>query len=593
MSEQILTNKISAICEYEDDVATRERYSTDASIFEVQPAGVAYPKNVEELKELVRLADSQANKANGEVDSEASRVSGSKLTLSPRAAGTCMSGGSLTEGVMVDLVKGFANIGEIEWNPSTRTGQIWADSGVFYRDLEKKTLANPGQNGGPLLLASYTSSKDLCAIGGMVGNNASGEKSLRYGATVDNVLAVRMVCANGQEYEFRELTAGELEAKRKLNSFEGIIYKALATMIFTNEKLLASAKPKVRKNAAGYALWSVVGGEASNSTGGAGTGQPGERTFNIAKLIVGSQGTLGIVTKVLLKLVPAPAHTSMLVLPIHSLHDLAVAVKEILAHHPEGLETYDDNTYNLAKKYMPKEAELAARVDGAKLVLFAQFAEATEEETIAVAQKCEDSLNAKTGPLADRFFQAVMVENPAERDAHWAIRRASFKLIKNYADGKSRAVPVIEDTIVDVARYGEFLTKLQSILTDYDMKYTFAGHIGDGSIRLIPLVDLTAPGAVDRVFDLARRTYELVVEFGGSISVDHNDGLIRTSFLGLMYKPEVIELFRRTKYIFDPHNIFNPGKKVSADLNPGSDSNSKRALDYAKAHVSKVNKGLI
>lgn len=578
-----LAQKISSICEYSEEALTRDKYSTDASIFEVKPIGVTYPKNIEELKTLVRLADSLANESSVGPVGAADKQLVTKLTLSPRAAGTCMSGGSLTEGIMVDITKGFGEIGDITWDRTTQTSRVWVDAGVYYRDLEKKTLANAESNGGPLIFPAYTSSKDICAVGGMVGNNASGEKSLRYGATIDNVLAVRMVCSNGQEYEFGELNHSEFEAKKKLNSLEGVIYKGIASILSQHSGAIAAAKPQVRKNAAGYGLWNIY----KSADGGQ------EETFNIAKLIVGSQGTLGIVTKVLLNLVPAPKYTDMVVLPIHSLNDLAVAVKEILSHKPEGLETYDDNTYNLAKTYMPTEAGLAARVDGSKLVLFAQFALNTQAATRAAAQECVKSLNSKTGALADRFFQAVIVEDSAEREAHWAIRRASFRLIKNYADGKSRAVPVIEDTIVDVARYGEFLTKLQAILTDYNMKYTFAGHIGDGSIRLIPLVDLTADGAVDKVFDLARRTYELVVEFGGSISVDHNDGLIRTSFLGLMYKPEILELFRRTKYIFDPHGIFNPGKKVFDTSVADSASAAASSLSYAKAHVSKVNKGLI
>jgi FAD/FMN-containing dehydrogenase len=232
---------------------------------------------------------------------------------------------------------------------------------------------------------------------------------------------------------------------------------------------------------------------------------------------------------------------------------------------------------------MSKEAALASRAEGSKLVLFAQFAESTEVATRAVVERCKQALEK----VPDRNFKPAIIDNLEEAAAHWAIRRASFKLIKNYAEGNMRAVPVIEDTIVDVAKYGEFLARLQLILSDYNMKYTFAGHIGNGSIRLIPLVDFAASDAVDKVFDLARRTYELVIEFGGSISVDHNDGIIRTPFLNMMFKPEILAIFSQTKKIFDPHGIFNPGKKVPASNPPIG------TLDYAKAHLSRVNKGLI
>jgi glycolate oxidase len=150
--------------------------------------------------------------------------------------------------------------------------------------------------------------------------------------------------------------------------------------------------------------------------------------------------------------------------------------------------------------------------------------------------------------------------------------------LKDHAHGTKKAAPFIEDTIINVAHYGEFLGALETILSDYDMTYTYAGHIGDGSIRLIPLVDLEAPNAAETIFELAKRVYDLVFAFDGSMSVDHNDGLIRTPFLPAMYGEEVCSLFERVKTILDPNNIFNPGKKVNGDL------------QYSMKHVLKTNK---
>jgi len=524
-----MNEEIKKICRVETSEDVLIKYSTDASIFKVHPSAVAYPKNVDELKKLVVYA-------RGAIDTP-------HLTLSPRGAGTCMSGGSLTEGVMVDMKEGFTGIGQVD----VEKRHVWVDSGVYYRDLEKASLTHG------LLFPPYTSSKDLCCIGGMVGNNASGEKSLRYGATINSVSALKMVCSDGEEYLFSELTESELEAKKAQGDFEGDVYKKLHTLIVENFDLITQSRPRVRKNAAGYGLWNVWDAE--------------RKTFNVAKLMVGSQGTLGIITSILLDLVPAPKYTKMVVVPISNLTELAAGVKEILAHSPEGLETYDSHTYDLAKQYLPKEAGYAERAEGMSLVLFGQFAEDTQEHTDSKALECTEDLQKKG-------FKAVLIDDDNEQEAHWAIRRASYGLLKDHAPAGFLAVPFIEDTIVPIEHYGEFLEKLERILEDYKMTYTFAGHIGDGSIRLIPLIEWNkGDETTHHIFDLAQRTYELVIEFKGSISVDHNDGIIRTPYLYLQYSSEMLALFTQVKNIFDSQGMFNPGKKTLG------------TIEYAKAHV--------
>ena len=516
------------------DELSRKAVSTDASIFCVMPLGVAIPTDVEDLKTLVR------NVQNVVVGG------GAQVSLTARAGGTCMSGGSLSESIVVDMKPGFNWVAD----PDTREKSVWVGAGTYYRDVE--AALTPSK----LLFAPYPSSKDSCTIGGMVGNNASGEKSIRYGATIDNVMAVRMVCSDGNEYEFSSIGGDDFAHKVQLDSFEGHIYRELDKMIEDNWDLLQYARPKVRKNAAGYQLWRVINKDQDD--------------FNIAKLIVGSQGTLGMVTAVKLRLIEKFDHRRMLIIPINNLQQLAEAVQTVLIHHPEGLETYDQHTYELATKYMPSEA-LAAKVSKSHhLVLMAQFIEHSKDQTDHYAEVCQKALERKK-------YKVHYVAIDAEAEAHWRIRRASYSMIKDHPDAGTTAVSFIEDTIVNVDHYGEFLAALEAILADYKITYTYAGHIGDGSIRLIPLVDMHAPQAADMVFELARRTYDLVSAFGGSISVDHNDGLIRTPFLPRMYGPDVMELFVNTKNLFDPLNIFNPGKKIGA------------TEAYSKAHMIRTN----
>lgn len=525
-------DEIKKITMVQTDDKILSHYSSDASIFEVRPKAVTFPTSVKELCELVVWVRDQREK-------------GLKASLSARNAGTCMSGGSLTEDVMVDMNGGFSWIGDI--NPTNQT--VWTGAGTLYRDLDAKTRSQG------LLFAPYTSSKDQCGIGGMIGNNASGEKSIRYGATIDNVRSLKVVLQDGNEYEFGPLNAAQLQEKLQLGNDEGNLYRSVVRLLEENWDLIWQSRPKVRKNAAGYQLWKVWDRDKTE--------------FNLAKLFVGSQGTLGFTTSAELQLVPVPQFTRMLVVPIDDLGSLAKAVQCIVAHHPEGLEAYDKHTYDMAKEYMPEQAALAHIAAGQEIVLFAQFAEKTKDETDHAEDVCQKALR-RLG------FEVRTIKDDAEGEAHWAIRRASYGLLRDHAKG-ARAVPFIEDTIVAIDHYGEFVAALESILADYDMTYTYAGHIGDGSIRLIPLVNMEAPDASDKIFNLARRVYDLVFAFGGSMSVDHNDGLIRTSFLESMYGPEMVALFNKVKDIFDPLGIFNPGKKVRGDIG------------YAKAHMSRKN----
>lgn len=504
--------EIENICEVRFDDKTLKVYSRDASIFEVMPSAVAFPKSKDELSKLVTYAYEN------------------DIVLSPRAAGTCMSGGSLTSSVMVDMTAGFSYIGEVNKEKST----VWVGAGTYHRDVEK-SLTPQG-----LLFAPYTSSKDLCVIGGMVGNNASGEKSFRYGATINNVHALRMVCSDGNEYTFGELSREAWDEKKNMQTYEGGLYRVLDELLTTHMHLIEKNKPQVKKNAAGYGLWNIFN-ETTN-------------TYNVAKLIIGSQGTLGFITEVELSLVPLPKFYRMLVCRIENLKDLAFVVKTMAAHTPEGIETYDDHTYKLAEQLLPEDAARASMAKGAKLIVFAQFSEQSQEETDRNAQSCKEALSTLG-------YEGELVTNE-EGESHFVIRRASFKLLKEYAHGTSRAVPFIEDTIVPIEHYDRFLEGLEVILSKYDMTYTYAGHIGDGSIRLIPLVDLEKDGAQERVLLLAEEVYRLTLSFGGSISVDHNDGIIRTPFLALQYQADMLDVFAKTKHLFDPKELFNPGKKI-------------------------------
>ncbi len=511
---------IKLIMEGEVDVSspTLKKYSTDASIFEVTPTAVIYPKNIADLSVLVHFVSEK-------------RREGVSVSLTPRAGGTCMSGGPLTQSYVVDLTRYFNSIDKVD----TTTRTVWVESGVMYVDIEKATHHLD------LFFAPYTSSRDICGIGGMIGNNASGEKSVKYGPTSSNIKRIKVLLSDGNEYEFGPLTVTELEKKKALPTFEGKLYREVTKLIYENWNVIDKNHPRVKINAAGYPLWDLWNADQSN--------------FNMARLFIGSQASLGIVTKAELGLVNFPKATRMIVVPILGLSDLTPVVKTFLRHNPDVCETFDHHTYDLAKKYHPIEAERANIAEGKHMVVFGIYAGDTQHLADVQAGQAKEEL--------ERMGKEVFwIESPDVVESFLLIRRKSFRMLLEHPHSNKRAMAFLEDTIVPLEHYGEFLRALEAILAKYDMTYTYAGHIGDGSIRLVPLVNMEQGGAQEQVMEVLRLVNNLVFTFGGSMSADHNDGIIRTPFLEQMYGKEMVALFAKVKEIFDPLNIFNPGKKV-------------------------------
>ncbi len=352
--------------EVENSPEVLEAYSRDASLFYIKPALVVHPKDANDVSALVHFAaEAQKN--------------GRTVSLTPRSAGTDMTGGPLSESIVVDCMAHLNSIKKIGDDHAI------VEPGVYYRDFEKETLARG------LLLPSYPASRDLCALGGMVANNSGGEKTLQYGKTEEYIEEIKMVLSDGSECSFKKLIETELEEKKKLTTHEGEIYRNMHALILKHYEKIIAAKPHVTKNSSGYSLWNVW-----DRTG---------NTFDLTKLIAGSQGTLGIITEMKLRLVhPKPA-SRLLVIFLKNLDPLADITKIVLAEKPESFESYDDHTFRLAMKFFP---DLLSRLKGSivklilgflpeawivltrgipKLVLLAEFAEATETEAEDKAKK--------------------------------------------------------------------------------------------------------------------------------------------------------------------------------------------------------------
>lgn len=516
--------------EVKEDEATLNKFSKDASIFQIKPKVVVAPKDVEDIKALVKYASAHEN-----------------VTLTPRSAGTDMSGGPLTESVVLDFLPNFQGVLNIDEEKL----EVTVLPGTFYRDFEVK-VAEKG-----LLLPCYTASKTINTVGGMVANNSGGEKTLKYGKTERYVKKLKVVFSDGNEYEIRSLNKAELDKKISQNDFEGNLYREIYRIVTQNKDLLRASKPNVSKNSAGYYLWNVYDGE----------------TFDLTKVITGSQGTLGIITEITFSLVKPKKHSALLVVFLRDFKVLAELVGEILKYKPESFESYDDQTEKLAIKFMPglvkkigsrgllslawkfwPEALMVLQGGLPKLVMIAEFTGDSEEEIYKQAYAAQESIK--------KFkVKTRVAKTDEEENKYWTVRRESFSLLREHIHGKHTA-PFIDDIAVRPGDLPIFFPHLQEIMSHYKLIYTIQGHIGDGNFHIIPIMDYKDPKFVSIVKSLSKEVYELVAHFGGTITGEHNDGIIRTPFLDQMFKKEVLVLFRETKRAFDLKGILNPGKKV-------------------------------
>jgi FAD/FMN-containing dehydrogenase len=512
--------------------------SRDASIFQIKPTVVVYPKSPEHVQKAIRIIERR-------------KKEGENIAITGRSGGTDMTGGSLTTGVILSFVDHMHNIIEVNEHSAT------TEPGVFYRDFEKATLEKGW------LMPSYPASREICAMGGIVMNNSGGEKTLTYGKTENYVKEVEMVLSNGDLALFKELSMDELENKKKQENFEGEIYRKMWDLISNNYDHIMGAKPNVTKNSAGYFLWNVYNKE--------------KNTFDLSKVIVGSQGTLGIYTKAKLTGVPPKKFSRLLVVFLHDLDIIAKVTNTLLKHKPETVESYDDQTLKIAVKFffdiikhlkgniftlawgfLP---EFGMVLTGGipKLIVMAEFTGDTLEDV-------ESRMKIAHEDMLQYGLKMNMTKDEDETSKYWTLRRESFNLLRSKLHGH-RTAPFIDDIVVNPDLLPEFLPKLQELFSHYPLVYTIAGHVGNGNFHIIPLMDLSEDESIRIIKELGSKVFDLVKEYKGSITGEHNDGLIRTAFLNKMYDDKTLELFKETKMIFDPHNILNPGKKVNGDWN--------------------------
>ncbi len=501
----------------------RKYFSTDASIFTVTPLLVVYPRNENDIRKTTRFTWQLAER-------------GRIIPITPRGAGTDLSGAALGQGVILAFPAHMNRILELD----SKSGLVTVEPGILYGKLQQ-TLHTHSR-----FLPPFPASYEYCTVGGSVANNAGGEKSIKYGSTRDFVKRLRVVLANGEVIETRRLNKRELNKKLGLATFEGEIYRSLDALIEENKDLIKDLQPAVTKNSAGYALDAVKRKDGS---------------FDLTPLFVGSQGTLGIVTEVSLDTEVHNPNTTLIAAMFDDIRVATEVMQELrkLNELPSAMEVVDEHLLKFVHQTHPNMLRGIIEEPLPKLVLLLEFDN--------ISDRMQKRMTKKATKILNKYQIPYQLEtDPHKKEELWKIRHSAAAVI-SHSEGSTRAVPIIEDGVVPVERFGEFLEAVYDLFKRAGLQASVWGHAGDANVHMQPFLDLGQVGDRQKAFKLIDEYYKLVISMGGSTSGEHGDGRLRAPYLPVMVGADAYGLFQKTKKIFDPYGTLNPGVKIDVTLN--------------------------
>ena len=522
------------------DDTSRRLYATDASHFQIVPLGVVVPKTVDDLTVTVQIA-AELN-----------------VPITARGGGTSLSGQSIGPGIVIDCSKYLNQIGDVD--ATNRT--IRVQPGVVLDHLNR-ALAPRGLMFGPDV-ATFS----RATLGGMIGNNSAGSRSIVYGQTVDHVRALNTVLADGTRAEFRALTRNEWDRKRELRTIEGEVYRTASQVVRDHADEIDLRFPQIQRKVSGYNL----------------VGLNRESPSSLVPLLVGSEGTLVVIAEAELALVARPTHRGLLVPHFTTLQSALDAVAACLEFGPTAVELMDRMLIDLARDQRSLKHTMAAVQGRPDALLMVEFCGESLAEVADRVEKLAAKLDGIPGLTA-----SVRATDPALRDPLWNLRSAAVPLLYGMP-GDRKPVTFVEDCAVSPARMPEFAARFREIFHRHGTDGAFYGHASVGCLHIRPVLNLHDSGDVVTMRKIMEEVTDLVLEFHGSLSGEHGDGLVRSEWNRKMFGPVVYEAFRQVKRAFDPANVLNPGKIVDA---PAMEANWRQppgmvvpdpptVFDYAK-----------
>jgi FAD/FMN-containing dehydrogenase/Fe-S oxidoreductase len=493
------------------DSYSRALYSQDASIYSMEPAGVVLPKSVEDVQAVMEICN-----RNG-------------VKVLSRGGGTGLSGQTVQEGaVVIDYSKYMHDVLEI----NAEEQWVRTQPGITLTELNRQLRPHG------LMFTPDPSTASRATVGGAMGNNSCGAHSIIYGKTVDHVLGQDVVLSDGSIANFENVAGSALEAKLRIDGLEGDIYRTVREVAASAAPLVEANFPKVLRRVGGYNL------DLVNDPGG----------VNLAQLMVGSEGTLAAVTAARLNLVKIPKHAGLAVLHFASLDESMEATVATLAHNPSAVEHIGAIIITQARRQIQVSRNLGFLQGEPTDILVVEFNGESQADIADKLDKLEQDMNRK-----ELGFAMTRLNTPAEMAQVWSMRENGLGLMNNI-EGTAKPLPFVEDTAVAPEKLPEYVRRFQQIIRNSGTEAGYYGHASVGCMHIRPLIDIKTREGMDRLYKISDEVSDLLKEFGGSMTGEHGDGIVRGFWTEKMFGSELVENFREVKRAFDPNTIMNPGK---------------------------------
>lgn len=496
------------------DPTSKVLYSTDASMYQIEPLGVVYPRHAKDVATTIRIACE-----NG-------------VSVTPRGGGTSLAGQAVGQGVHLDVSMHMNEVLEI----NAEEGWVRVQPGVVLDELNAQ-LKPIGLMFGPDVATSNRAN-----LGGMIANNSCGAHSIIYGKTIDHVLELNVVLSDGTETVFKPVPDGEWAERVKADGLEGKIYQEVRRIADTNREEIDKRYPKILRRVGGYNLDEFVKGDP----------------FDLCKMASGSEGTLVMITEAKLNLVPCPKMTGLCVCHFNDLIEAMEATVEILKTDPAAVELVDKIILDLAKGSIEASRQRVFIEGDPEAILVVEYYGETADELSERMDALETRMKQKQ--LGYAFVRAMGAKEQADV---WGVRKSGLGLLMGMK-GDPKPMAFVEDTSVSTEYLPEYIGRFRQIITDHEATATYYAHASVGTLHIRPILNLKETDDITKMRAIAEEIRDLVLEYGGAMSAEHGDGLVRSEWNEKVFGPQLYQAFKEIKAVFDPNNIMNPGKIVAS-----------------------------
>ncbi len=545
--EQQLSDTLAG--EVRFDLYSKALYSTDASLYQIQPIGVVIPKNKQDVIRTVQIASEH------------------KVPILPRGGGTSLAGQSVGEAIVLDMSKYMNQL--LEVNVDERWARV--QPGIVLDELNDKLKPHG------LMYAPDVATSSRANVGGTIGNNSAGSHSLIYGKTIDHVMSIDLVLSNADEITAAPISLQELETKKRADTLESNIYRELCRICADNEAEIRKRYPRILRRVAGYNLDEFITDAGSKEvTPYRRDGCDENHPFSLTKILIGSEGTLATTVEATVNLVPIPKLTALCVVHFESLIASMEAMQPILECNPTAVELIDKTILDMARSSL-EFSRLTTFIQGEPAALLAvEFYGETQAELESQLDRLEKTL--KSTGFGYAFVRCLTAE---EKSRVWETRKAGLGLLMGMT-GDAKPVGFVEDAAVPIENLPEYVRRFDEIVTSHDTTAAYYAHASVGLLHNRPIVNLKSETDIQKMHDIAREVRDLLLELDGAVSGEHGDGLVRSEWIESMFGTQLYQAFTEVKKAFDPDGIMNPGKIVDA---PPMTENLRFGTDYSTVKV--------